>query len=98
MTYNIRVGIKTDSIHLVKLKDKQKIKATLDFMPKRLNELLDVDVSGVKDNYVIMYDSSIGKYIAVNPDEVLIASAVEIEQPGIPVEFIDNIELDGGEF
>jgi hypothetical protein len=45
-----------------------------------------------------MYDSSIGKYIAVNPDEVLIASAVETEQPGIPVEFIDNIELDGGEF
>lgn len=84
--------------HIVRVQSKSRPKAILDFMPKRLEELLDVDVSNVKGNYVLMYDASIKKYIAVNPDTILIAAATETEQPGIPDEFINNIELDGGSF
>jgi hypothetical protein len=99
MTINVRV--KSQS---------QKVKATVAsgvIMARTLNELLDVDVSGVRDKYLIMYDSATGKYKAVNPDTVLSASSTtETTQPGLPTDFknqldtdLDNkIDLDGGSF
>ena len=98
MTYQIRV------------KSKQNIKATVAsgvIMARTLSELLDVDVSGVGDKFVIMYNSTTGKYTAVNPDNVLSASSnTETTQPGLPNDFIntldtdldDKIDLDGGGF
>ena len=93
----------------VKVSSKSKIKATVAsgvIMARTLNELLDVDVSGVGDKFVIMYDASTGKYTAVNPDEVLSASVTEPTSPGLPqnfkdqldVDLDDKIDLDGGEF
>lgn len=99
MTINVRVKSQA-----------QKIKATVAsgvVMARTLNELLDVDVSGVKDKYLIMYNSTTGKYTAVNPDTVLSASSTtETTQPGLPTDFknqldvdLDNrIDLDGGSF
>ena len=97
MTYQVRVS------------SKSKIKATVAsgvIMARTLDELLDVDVSGVSDKYVIMYDASTGKYTAVNPDQVLSASVTEPTSPGLPqnfkdqldVDLDDKIDLDGGEF
>jgi len=66
----------------VKVKSKQKIKATVAsgvIMARTLDELLDVDVSGVKDKYLIMYDSSTQKYTAVNPDDILSAAVTDTE-------------------
>ena len=86
MTINVRVG------------SKRKIKATVAsgvIMAKNLSELLDVDVSGVGDKYVIMYDSTTGKYTAVNPDEVLSASSTtETTQPGLPADFLNTLDTD----
>lgn len=86
----------------VKIKSKQKIKTTVagqTLMARNLSELLDVDVSGVADKYVIMYDSIAKKYVAVNPDEVLLASAsTEQTSPGLPQEFTAQISYDGGGF
>ena len=99
MTINVRVKSQA-----------QKIKATVAsgvVMARTLNELLDVDVSGVKDKYLIMYNSTTGKYTAVNPDTVLSASSTtETTQPGLPTDFknqldvdLDNkIDLDAGTF
>jgi len=99
MTINVRVKSQA-----------QKIKATVAsgvVMARTLNELLDVDVSGVKDKYLIMYDSATGKYKAVNPDVVLSASSTtETTQPGLPtvfknqldVDLNNRIDLDGGGF
>lgn len=98
MTQNIRVSINQNNAHHVRFKTKQKIKAEVEIMPKKLEELLDVDVSGVKDSYVIMYNSTTKKYIAVNPDDVLSAAANDTEQPGLPSDFINDITLDGGGF
>ena len=76
-------------------------------MARNFNELLDVDVSNVRDKYVIMYNSNTGKYIAVNPDDVLSASSTtETTQPGLPANFVntldvdldDRIDLDAGTF
>jgi hypothetical protein len=98
MTYQVRVS------------SKSKIKATVAsgaVMARTLNELLDVDVSGVGDKYVIMYNATTGKYTAVNPDQVLsAASNTETTQPGLPNDFIntldvdldDKIDLDAGTF
>lgn len=94
----------------VRVRNLPRVKATVAsgvIMARTLEELLDVDVSNVKDKYVIMYDATTKKYMAVNPDDVLNASAVtETTQPGLSNVFLnkldtdlDNkIDLDGGIF
>ena len=78
--------------------NKPKVKATVAsgvIMARTLNELLDVDVSGVGDKFVIMYNATTGKYTAVNPDVVLsAASNTETTQPGLPQNFIDTLDVD----
>lgn len=67
-----------------------------------LSDLNDVDVSGIQNGYVLTYNSSTGKYVAVNPDDVL-SNAVT---GGLPNNFInqldtdldDKIDLDAGGF
>jgi hypothetical protein len=41
-----------------------------------LSSLDDVDVSGVSDKFVIMYNATTAKFTAVNPDEVLSAACI----------------------
>ncbi len=85
MTYQVRV------------KSKQKVKATVAsgvIMARTLKELLDVDVSGVNNKYVIMYDSATQKYTAVNPDEVFSAATTEPIQPGLPQDFMNMLDTD----
>ena len=109
MTINVRVTSNSQPIKALVTSNKQSIKATVisdAVMAKNLEDLLDVDVSGVSDKYVIMYDASSQKYIAVNPDEVLSAAVQEPTSPGLPSDFkdqLDNdlddrIDLDGGSF
>lgn len=107
----IKVNLKSNSAINVKVSSSsnQKIKAVVAsgvIMARTLDELLDVDLSNVHDKYVIMYNASIGKYVAVNPDDVLSAAVTDVEQPGLPNEFVDTldadldnkIDLDAGEF
>jgi hypothetical protein len=85
MTYQVRVS------------SNSKIKATVAsgvVMARTLDELLDVDVSGVHDKYLIMYDASTQKYVAVNPDEVLSAAVTDPISPGMPSDFIDEMDVD----
>lgn len=109
MTINVRVTSNSQPIKALVTSNNQSIKATVisnAVMAKNLEDLLDVDVSGVSDKYVIMYDASSQKYIAVNPDEVLSAAVQEPTSPGLPSDFkdqLDNdlddrIDLDGGSF
>jgi hypothetical protein len=93
----------------VRLSSSSKLKAKVlsgVVVVRRLEELLDVDVSNVEDKYVIMYDKNLDKYVAVNPDEVLTAATTDPIQPGLPSQFLDKldtdlndrIDLDGGIF
>ena len=96
MTYQVRVA---GNITNVKVStNKPKVKATVAsgvIMARTLDELLDVDVSGVGDKFVIMYNATTGKYTAVNPDVVLsAASNTETTQPGLPQNFIDTLDVD----
>lgn len=77
-------------------------------VPQRLSDLLDVEISGSPDRYVLMYDSSIQKWRNLNPDEVLYNATVDqsLGYDGLPAEFenklnIDlnnKIDLDAGDF
>jgi hypothetical protein len=60
----------------------------------KLGTLSDVDVSGTRDKYVLMYDENTNEYRLVNPDEVLKASVVDPIQPGLPDEFLDQLDND----
>ena len=96
MSYQVRVA---GSITNVKVSTtNQKIKTNVlwnQIMARNLSELLDVDVSGVGDKFVIMYNASTGKYSAVNPDVVLSAAAVtETTAVGLPQNFIDTLDVD----
>jgi hypothetical protein len=85
MTYQVRVN------------SKQKIKATVAsgvIMARTLDELLDVDLSGASDKYVIMYDATTQKYTAVNPDVILSAAVTENSSPGLPSDFKDQLDAD----
>tara|TARA_Y100000385_G_scaffold258564_1_gene286666 strand:+ start:3552 stop:3878 length:327 start_codon:yes stop_codon:yes gene_type:complete len=96
MTINVKVINNTTNVRVVT--DKPKIKTTVAsgvIMARTLQELLDVDLSGVSDKYVIMYDASTQKYTAVNPDNVLSASSsTELTSPGLPTDFVDILDVD----
>lgn len=70
---------------------------TVEPMPN-LNDLLDVEISGNNDKYVLMYDSASGKWKDKNPDEVLnAAAATETTQPGLvgyATAFLDRVDID----
>jgi len=55
-----------------------------------LSDLSDVDVTGIQDNYVLIYNSSTGKFVAENPDNVL-SNAVT---SGLPSDFVDKLDVD----
>lgn len=64
-------------------------------MPAKFEDLIDFDDTQKSDKYVIMYDASTQKYKLVNPDEVLIAASdTETTQPGLPEDFINNLDVD----
>ena len=83
----------------VKLKTASKLKVSTSgensSMPNNLSDLFDVDVTGVGDKFVIMYNATTSKYTAVNPDAVLSAAAVtETTTVGLPQNFIDTLDVD----
>jgi hypothetical protein len=91
----------------VRVNRKRKIKATVAsgvIVARNLNDLLDVEVTDVKDKYIIMYDANTKKYVAIDPDVFLINAVEDQKSPGLPDQFIDEldkdlddkIDLDGG--
>lgn len=97
MTYKVSVSTNSYSVKL-STTPKFKVLQTLGEAVANLSDLLDVDVSNVNDKYVLMYDASTQKYKMVNPDDVLSASVTEPISPGIPTDFVDEIDLDAGTF
>lgn len=101
MTY--KISFSTGNNYQIKLNRKSSFKITKNYaiteeitiMPQSLNELTDVEISGANDKYVLMYDAASAKWKDKNPDEVLSAAAVtEVSQPGLPSNFIDQLDVD----
>ena len=108
MTYKVTVSLGNN--YSVKLSSPKKYKVsqayTIEIMPQYLNQLVDVQITGTPDKYVLMYDSASAKWRNVNPDEVLSAAVTDPISPGLPSDFenqldidLDNrIDLDAGNF
>ena len=87
MTYNVRLS-QSPSF-------KVSLLSKIEIMPTNLDELVDVEISGNNDKYVLMYDAASGKWRDVNPDQVLSASSnTETTQPGLPNDFINTLDFD----
>lgn len=102
MTYKVTVSSNSFS---VKQKSPEDYKVTVTAGAPdvaNLADLNDVDVSDLQDNYVLIYNSSTGKFKAEDPDNVL-SNAVT---GGLPNDFVnkldvdldDKIDLDAGTF
>jgi hypothetical protein len=57
-----------------------------------LTDLDDFDPSGVQNNYIVMYNASLQKYVTVDPD-VILSSAVATNN-GLPQDFINKLDVD----
>lgn len=57
-----------------------------------LTDLDDFDPSGVQNNYIVMYNASLQKYVTVDPDVVLSNAATT--NNGLPQDFIDKLDVD----
>ncbi len=107
MTYQVSVASSSYNVRQ-SLPNKFKVSTILGVSEvANLSDLQDVDITGLEDGYVIMYNATTGKYKAVNPDTILsAASNTELTQPGLPNDFIntlgvdldDKIDLDAGTF
>ena len=112
MTY--KVTFNSGNNYSVKFSQPSSYKTSVTYgfqiMPQYIDQLLDVEISGNNDKYVLMYDAAIGKWKDVNPDEVLNAAAsTELIQPGlvgfatafldrVDIDLDDRIDLDAGTF
>lgn len=96
MTY--KVSVSSGNNYSVKFSQPSNYKADLSYqielMPQTLDELTDVEISGNNDKYVLMYDAVSGKWKDSNPDEVLSAAATEPNQPGLPADFENQLDID----
>lgn len=95
MTY--KVTFSSGNNYSVKLSETPAYKVNqsyvIEVMAQTLDELTDVEISGNNDMYVLMYDASTGKWRDRNPDEVLSASTTEPIQPGLPADFMDQMDI-----
>ena len=73
-------------------------------LPESLSGIDNVDITGIQDGYVLMYDDTRQRYAFVDPDEILIKSVTSDNQ--LPEVFVDKLDqdlddkinLDAGEF
>lgn len=76
---------------------KSQVVYQINILPQKLDELEDVEISevnGAVDNYVLVYDAAREKWVSQNPDVVLSAAATEPTQPGLPTDFVDEVNQD----
>ena len=95
---NYKVSVTTNS-YSVKQKSPAQFKVSAILGPgaigmANLSDLADVDVTGLQDSYIIMYDASTQKYKAVNPDVVLSKATTEPISPGLPNDFVNELDSD----
>ena len=73
---------------------KVQVSAEASSVAKNLSELEDFDPSGVQDKYLIMYDAATQKYITINPDIALSNAITDPISPGLPSNFIDQLDVE----
>lgn len=86
--------------YVVKLGTTPSYKATRGeaVLAQNFTDLSDVSIdslSASNDNYPVVYNASLGKFVIVNPDAVLSAASTTTgEQPGLPDDFVNTLDID----
>jgi hypothetical protein len=75
----------------IKTKSPSKIKVNTRIAVPDTLSIDNIDVSGIGDGYVLMYNHSLGRYTFVDPDEVLSKS---VEDNFLPSDFIQKLDTD----
>jgi hypothetical protein len=96
-----------DQSYIVKLGKQSSYKVIPEtIVPQNFIDLNDVNIVGLTtsdNNYPVVYNASLGKFVITNPDTVLSAASTTTgPQPGLPGDFVDTVEntitIDGGSF
>ena len=94
---NFKVTTSFGSVYSVKQKNSVNFKVSTSYtydMPQKLVDLEDVNISGNNDKYVLSYDATSQKWTDVNPDDVLSAAVTDSVSPGLPANFINQLDVD----
>jgi hypothetical protein len=78
----------------IELDSSQTIDVVTNVSATRLEDLINFDDANKNDQYVIVYNSTTQKYELVNPDDVLSSATTEPIQPGLPNDFVDELNID----
>lgn len=85
-----------DQSYIVKLKGQSSFKAVQGepIVAQNFTDLSDVSIVGLStsnDNYPVVYNASLGKFVIVNPDAIL---SVASSTSSLPQDFIDALDVD----
>lgn len=93
MTYNVTLSSSSYNVRVESTPSfKVQVSTEAGSVAGNLSDLDDVNLTGVQDGYVLMYDSATQKYIVVDPDTVL-SNAVNTNN-GLPQDFINQLDVD----
>lgn len=57
-------------------------------------EQYPIDTKNLNDGYILTFNGYTMRYEFVNPDTILSKAAKEPQQPGLPVDFLDQLDVD----
>lgn len=95
MNYKVSVSNNSYSVKQKSLPEfKVSVSAEASSVAGNLSDLADVNTSGVQNGYVLTYDASTGQFVTSNPDQVLSTAVTDTNSPGLPQNFIDELDVD----
>lgn len=94
----IKVKVSSHNIR-VRVGDENKRKVVSSLIGiTNFTDLYDVDIDNLdanKDNYVVVYSNTLGRFTIVDPDAVLSAASTSTgPQPGLPTDFMNVLDTD----
>lgn len=94
----IKVKVSSHNIR-VRVGDENKRKVVSSLIGiTNFTDLYDVDIDNLdenKDNYVVVYSNTLGRFTIVDPDAVLSAASTSTgPQPGLPADFMNVLDID----
>lgn len=95
-----KVTTSFENLYSIKQKSPSNFKVTTSYtysipsMPQKLVDLEDVNISGTNDKYILSYDATTQKWTNINPDDVLSAAVTDNVSPGLPSDFINQLDID----
>lgn len=93
MTYNVTLSSSGYSVRLQSNPTVNvQVSSGASSVASNFSDLGDFNQTGVQDGYVIVYDATTQKYVAIDPDTIL--SNATTTNGGLPQDFINALDTD----